>query len=139
MLVEAEVELVLEVEVGVEIEVEAELEVEANFGLVVDVEPEVGVGVEDGSLLRVKTELLPEVDSTAEVEAKDVKLGDKAFVEAPVNAGIAPDEVAVATFAAKCSHLALFGIFRYIVVVEKSLEVGDHKIEAAMAAVGSAV
>ena len=69
----------------------------------------------------------------------DAELRDKVSVEAPVDADIASEEVAVATFAAECSHMALFGILRYIVVVKESLEVGDHKIEAAMAAVGSAV
>ena len=68
----------------------------------------------------------------------DVTPRDKAFVEDPVDADIASKEVTVVPFAAECSHLEFFGILRYIVVVKESLDVGDHSIEAAMAAVGSA-
>lgn len=69
----------------------------------------------------------------------DIKLRDKVSIEALVDVDIVLEEVAVTIFAAECSNLALFRILRYIIIIKKSLEVSDYKIEVAIVVVGSAV
>lgn len=68
----------------------------------------------------------------------DVKLGGELAPEVLVVVGMASEEEVTAAVLTPASFdMTYSGTFRNIVVVAASVEVADHEIEAAMAAVGS--